>query len=388
MPALSARLLPAGMALSQPAKRRPLLFLSVETYGKGGGVPSYSRRIVEILSAYGAESCQDLISVSLTDHQPDPSRHCHQANYRRFYGAGGSVPRFLWQAVGAGLQRPGLAVVGHIGQAPVAWALRRAGLLGNYIVVLHGIECWQPVARFDLRAIREAAAIVATTRFTTREFLAHNDVPETLFHVIPLALGESELPSPRPPVPGRRPWRILTVGRLASAESYKGVDTLIEAVGRLRAREVPVSLGIVGRGDDLDRLRGIRDSLGLENEVEFLGAVPDEELDALFQSCEVFAMPSRGEGFGLVFLEAMRYAKPCIGGNHGGTPEVIDDGDTGFLVDYGDVELLTERLSSLYFDPALAATMGLRGYDKVKRRYLYPQMRDNWFRLMDSVQSI
>lgn len=372
---------------SQPARRGPLLFLSVETYGKGGGVPSYSRRIAEILTAYGAERRQDLISVSLTDQEPDRERHSHEVNYRRFHGAAGSIPKFLWHSARAGLERPSLAVAGHIGQAPVAWALRRAGLLDNYIVVLHGIECWQPVAGLDLRAIREAAAIVTTTQFTTREFLAHNRVAERLFHVIPLALGEAELAPLEPHVRGGR-WRILTVGRLASAEGYKGVDTLIEATARLRARDVPVSLSVVGRGDDLGRLEGIRDSLGLKDEVEFLGAVPDAKLDALFQSCDVFAMPSKGEGFGLVFLEAMRYAKPCIGGNHGGTPEVIDHGDTGFLVDYGDVESLTTRLYSLYQDGALAAAMGLRGYDKVKRRYLYPHMRDDWFRLMDLVQTI
>lgn len=366
----------------------PLLFLSVETYGKGGGVPSYSRRIVEILSSYGAARGQELLSVSLTDQAAELDRHSHPVDYHRFSGANGSIPRFLWHSAQAGLRRPSLAVVGHMGQAPVAWALRRAGLLGNYIVVLHGVEAWKPLGRLDQMAIREAAAIVTTTRFTAQEYLSHNDAPESLFHVIPLALGESELAPLSPPVVRRPPLRILTVGRLASAERYKGVDTLIRAAAQLRLREVPFVLSIVGRGDDKARLERIRDSLGLQNEVEFLGAVPDSQLEKLFQGCDVFAMPSKGEGFGIVFLEAMRYAKPCIGGNHGGTPEVIEDGETGYLVDHGDVESLATRLYRLYSDPVLASALGRRGYEKVGRGYLYHHMRDRWFRLFDSVQMI
>jgi len=376
------------MTPATASARGPLLFLSVETYGKGGGVPSYSRRIAEILTAYGAARQRDLVSVSLTDPAPDQQRHSQPVNYRRFHGASGSVPKFLWYCLRAGLQRPSLGVVGHIGQAPVAWALRRAGLLSDYIVVLHGVEAWKPVAKLDLVAIRGAAAIVTTTGFTAREFLAHNSAPESLFHVIPLALGESELAPPVPPVTHQRPWRILTVGRLASGEGYKGVDTLIQAVARLRGRGLPVMLSVAGRGDDMARLQNIRDSLGLQNDVEFLGAVPDAQLDALFQSCDVFAMPSKGEGFGIVFLEAMRYAKPCIGGNHGGTPEVIDDGHTGFLVEYGDVESLTSRLDLLHRNPAVATKLGLGGYAKVNQRYLYPHMRDHWFGLIDLVQMI
>lgn len=371
-----------------PAARAPLLYLSVETYGKGGGVPSYGRRLVEILSAYGAARQQELLSASLTDGEAELERHSQPVCYRRFYGARGSIPRFVWQCARLGLERPSLAVVGHLGQAPVAWTLRRAGLLRNYIIVLHGVEAWQPVAKLDLVAIRGAAAIVATTQFTVEQFRTHNAVSDSLFHVIPLALGESELPPPAPFVPNRRPWRILSVGRLASAERYKGVDTLIHAVARLRARELPVKLMVVGRGDDINRLEAIRCSLGLQNEVEFLGAVGDAQLEDLFRACDVFALPSKGEGFGIVFLEAMRFAKPCIGGRHGGTPEVIDEGETGFLVDHGDVESLAARLTLLCRDMNLAARLGRRGYNKVSEAYLYPHMRDRWFTLLDLVHMV
>ena len=112
-------------------------------------------------------------------------------------------------------------------------------------------------------------------------------------------------------------------------------------------------------------------------------AVPDEKLCLLYQECDVFAMPSSKEGFGIVFLEAMRHGKPCIGGNHGGTPEVIDHGVDGYLVNYGDVAQLTRYVVELSQNADLRRDMGLKGYQKVKAGYLFPHMRDNWFSLLN-----
>ena len=108
-------------------------------------------------------------------------------------------------------------------------------------------------------------------------------------------------------------------------------------------------------------------------------------LPAYYQACDVFAMPSKKEGFGIVFLEAMRYGKPCIGGNHGGTPEVITHGVDGYLVDYGDVDQLARYLIEFSSRPELRQAMGKKGYEKVKTRHLFSHMRANWFALLDEL---
>jgi glycosyltransferase involved in cell wall biosynthesis len=81
----------------------------------------------------------------------------------------------------------------------------------------------------------------------------------------------------------------------------------------------------------------------------------------------------------------MRHGKPCIGGNHGGIPEVIDHGIDGYLVDHGNVEQLAQYLTDFSQRPAFRQAMGLRGYEKVKARYLFTHMRDNWFGFLDEV---
>src|SRR5262249_31428385 len=122
---------------------------------------------------------------------------------------------------------------------------------------------------------------------------------------------------------------------------------------------------------DLPHLRGLSALLGLDDFVTFLGEVPDSRLRELYQACDVFAMPSKGGwdrfpgGYGL-------YSKPCMGGNHGGIPEVIDHTMDGYLVDHGDVEQLTRYLADFFQRPACRQAMGLRGYEKVKARYLFP----------------
>jgi glycosyltransferase involved in cell wall biosynthesis len=85
----------------------------------------------------------------------------------------------------------------------------------------------------------------------------------------------------------------------------------------------------------------------------------------------VFALPSRAEGFGLVYLEAMACGKPVIGGAHGGAPEVVEDGKTGYLVQHGDAGQLATSLETLLADPALAKQMGARGRERVERDFRF-----------------
>jgi phosphatidylinositol alpha-1,6-mannosyltransferase len=126
------------------------------------------------------------------------------------------------------------------------------------------------------------------------------------------------------------------VTRLTYNDRYKGVQSMIEAMPAIRAAVPGAILRIIGRGDDLPRLQTLRHKLGLGDAVQFLGFVPDRQLAVELRTCRLFALPSKKEGFGLVFLEAMAHGRPCLGARAGGIPEVITN-DTGVLVDYGDV---------------------------------------------------
>lgn len=104
-----------------------------------------------------------------------------------------------------------------------------------------------------------------------------------------------------------------------------------------------------------------------------LGFVPDETKRDLLAACDVFAMPSRTDSFGIVYLEAWLYNKPVIGARAGGVPDVIDDGKNGILVKFGDVNALAQQIDRLLEDRLLAWRMGQNGRSKVIRQMTWEQ---------------
>lgn len=361
------------------------MMLSMTGAYSRGGVQAYSRRVAEILSDYGQSRKLELHGVSLQDEQWQSEQHPNPVRYASFGAAAGSRAEFMrLSARAAWKARPRLAVVMHTCIAPPALLLRAARMTGPYLLVLHGIEAWVRVKPAVRAAAAGAGCIVATTWHTAREFAKANDISEDKFQVIPLAVAESNSAEPvRAGSHGE--LRVLTVGRLASEDAYKGYDVLISGVGRARQSGANVRLRVVGTGDDLARLQVHVDKAGLSGDtVEFLGAVSDAQLRQELTDCDVFALPSKGEGFGIVYLEAMAMGRACIAGNHGGPPEIIEDGQDGYLVEHGDIDQLAARLTTLYREPSLRREMGAKAATKVKQKYLFKHMRDAWFRLLDT----
>jgi glycosyltransferase involved in cell wall biosynthesis len=157
-----------------------------------------------------------------------------------------------------------------------------------------------------------------------------------------------------------------------SAMSYdKGTVHLVEAVRRLWAAGVPVDLALAGTITAPFRtyLAGL--PAADRDRLHVLGPVDDAEKRDLLAAADVFAMPSRTDSFGLVYLEAWLYRKPVIGAATWGVSDVITDGEDGVLVPFGDVPALAASLASLLDDPARRAAMGERGERKVYEHHTW-----------------
>ncbi len=226
-------------------------------------------------------------------------------------------------------------VCGHVAQLPVVWLTQLLHPRLRYALVAHGIEVWRPFTFAERVALRGAEKIFCVSDYTRNELLKHCPLPASRAVVLHNALDPWFEISPGTPLAHCAPV-ILTVTRLTYADRYKGVQNLIEAMPAVRAAIPGATLRIIGRGDDLARLQSLRNQLGLTTAVEFLGYVDDKRLAAELRACRLFALPSKKEGFGLVFLEAMAHGRPCLGARAGGIPEVIT-ADTGVLVEYGDI---------------------------------------------------
>jgi phosphatidylinositol alpha-1,6-mannosyltransferase len=167
-----------------------------------------------------------------------------------------------------------------------------------------------------------------------------------------------------------------------AGERYKGHDELIEA-WRHVIKEVPSArLMFIGDGDDAWRLKAKVADVGLASSVKLPGFLNDAELSKAYREASVFAMPSRNEGFGLVYIEAMSHGVPCIGSLDDAARDVIVDGETGYLVAQSDVSALADRLIRLLSDPMLRQTMGANARTRVRNEYTYSRFRDQFTALL------
>ena len=312
------------------------LVLAPEIFTPNGGIPRILRLYLKALCDIAAERDGQVRLVALNDSSPDSTELRRFSNDRleAWEVCSGHKARFIRTALRHG-RKCDHVVCGHVAQLPVALALKLRNHRLTYDVVAHGIEVWRPFSLAERAALRFVRRVLCISDYTRRTMHEYYPVPEERMVLVPNGLdaffpiAASAAPPPKPPV-------ILTVARLTRADIYKGIDTLIQAMPLVR-KEIPdATLRIIGHGDDALRLRHLANDLGLFQEVQMLGFVEDDELQRQLAQCTLFALPSKKEGFGLVFLEAMAQGRPCLGARAGGIPEVITP-DTGLLCEYGDV---------------------------------------------------
>jgi phosphatidyl-myo-inositol dimannoside synthase len=249
-----------------------------------------------------------------------------------------------------------------------------------YAVFLHGIEVWCPLSPRQKRVLRAAAIRIANSHYTAGQVAkVHPDIgPIEVCHLA-LPPGETSSSGTETPNAGliARVGRnaVLIVGRISSSERYKGHDQLIQAWPLVRQSVPDAQLVIVGAGDDLPRLEAAASQTGTGEAVFFTGRVSDATLDRLYAHASVFAMPSRAEGFGLVYLEAMRHGLACVASTHDAAREVVEHGKTGFLVDQNNIPELARVLVELLRNPALRREMGDEGLRRVKTYFSFDQFQ-------------
>jgi phosphatidylinositol alpha-1,6-mannosyltransferase len=152
-------------------------------------------------------------------------------------------------------------------------------------------------------------------------------------------------------------------------ERYKGHDQLLESWPAVVAQVPTAQLIVAGLGNDVPRLRDKARALGVGHLVLFCGFLPSPTLTALMGRVAAFAMPSAREGFGLVYLEAMRAALPCIGSTSDAAGDIIVHGETGYLVDRADPAALSAAIISLLTDDVRRAAMGKAGRRRFEAQF-------------------
>jgi glycosyltransferase involved in cell wall biosynthesis len=203
-------------------------------------------------------------------------------------------------------------------------------------------------------ALREADLILAVSGYTRDRLLKEQNLDPKKITVLPNTFDAHRFqPAPKPAyllakhnIQPTQPI-ILTVGRLSAGEQYKGYDQLLKAMPQIRQFLPDVHYVIVGKGSDRPRIEQLIAQLQLQDCVTLAGFVPDEQLCDYYNLCDVFAMPSKGEGFGIVYLEALACGKAVLGGNQDGAIDALCHGKLGALVNPDDVEAIAQTLTDI-----------------------------------------
>jgi glycosyltransferase involved in cell wall biosynthesis len=294
----------------------------------------------------------------------------------RFHFAGNyplslRTPAFAAQIISSGLwQRPNLVISTHLNFTVAAyWLKRLAGI--PYWTVAHGVDAWN-IENLTLQtALHHADRILAVSNYTRDRLLKEQNLDPNKISILPNTFdhnlwGISEKPAyllkrhnlqPEQPI-------ILTVSRLSRDDPYKGYNKILDALPQIRASIPTVHYIIVGKGDDVPRLKELIVQNQLQDCVTLAGFIPDAELKDYYNLCDLFALPSRGEGFGIVYLEALACGKPTLGGDRDGAIDALCQGELGVLVNPDDINAIAQTsiqiLQGNYSHPLIYNSEALR----------------------------
>lgn len=356
---------------------RKLVFVSTALRLEDGGAASLSRVIAGSAQDYCRQQNMEFEILDLGQ----PSTMMQGMKVRYFMGNQLALARAVWKL--ALFSRNTALMFIHIGPAR-AMALLPKFLLPPYMIWILGVEVWRPLSFERRRAMRLANMRVAISSYTerrTREY--HHWLPPT--DVLLLALEDRSIDGE----PDKQildqlgTHTILIVARLDAAQRHKGHDELLQAMPDVLQQVPDAQLVITGKGSDLSRLQDEAVKLGVSDRVIFTGFVSDATLQALFQKCRLFAMLSYGDGFGLVYLEAMKAARPCVGLRDSSAAEIIVDGETGLLVDYG--EQLTNALVRLLQDDEYSTQLGEAGRRRWQEHFTRSAFDAKLHKLLDKL---
>lgn len=234
-------------------------------------------------------------------------------------------------------------LVWHIGLLKLLPFLR--AFSARVILFLHGIEIWEYRSLADKLCLRQVDLFLSNSDFTWEQFVRANPSYHSAPHrTVHLGIGSPLNGSPLAPAPTPA---ALMIGRLNKREDYKGHREMISLWPEVINHVPDAELWIVGDGDLRSELEQLAATYYLQDRVKFFGRVSEEKKQELLAECRCLALPSRGEGFGLVYLEAMRIGRPCLVSAVDAGREVVNPPEAGLAADLDRAEDLVGAICEL-----------------------------------------
>ena len=315
----------------QPGKQ--ILALITDGYGAPGGIAQYNQDLLTSVADMAAVAGITVLSMNGAPSVPHPVIRQLPARRSKVLYALKSL--FLVRR-----ERPDYIFCGHLNLLPLAGMLARFFQLPLWLQI-HGIDAWDKPSPRIAGHVEHVALVTSVSRYTRQKFLQWANLDPARVKVLPNTVSDIFRPVDKSRAIKKiglgQEKIILTVGRLAASEQYKGHDDVIACLPDLIQQYPDIMYLVAGTGDDEARLVNMAERLGVREHLKFLGNVGHGELPHLYSAADLFVMPSTGEGFGIVFLEAMASGTPALGLNMAGSVDALQDGQLGLLSSREDI---------------------------------------------------
>lgn len=370
--------------------RNDILFLTLRTFSATGGIEKVCRILGKALYEQSLQSNSKYAVCSMYDVNDDAADNPYFPT-ENFCGYGIRKLNFIQAMVRKGRDYDTL-ILSHINLLPIAWLLKKINPKKKIVLLAHGIEIWYPLSKRKRKMLDCCDAIFCVSNYTAATIISEHDLPPQICKVLnncldpfmPLPQKNVNTDALRERYGFTKTDKILfKLARLSESEKYKGYDKVIDAIQHLNN---PTIKYIIAGKADAGELASLNEKIkkaGLEKQVVLAGFIPEEELANHFYLADLYLMPSTGEGFGVVYLEAMYYGLPVIAGNVDGSVDALDKGRLGTLVDPDDNAKLQKAIEVILQSPENYIPNHLR----LLELFSYEQYKFKLNNLLDEVSS-
>jgi len=319
--------------------------LVTDAHGGFGGIAQYNRDIIDAMCALaGVREVVVLPRIMPLEAFEAPARATYDLDSAR------GLQAFVARAAKRALNRFDLVYCAHINLWPVAVMIARVRRL-PIVLAIYGVDAWQrPKGLAGKLSFSSASLIVSISQITLDRFRSWSGVAAERCAVLPnaihatrFAVGAKDSALARRLGVATCPV-ILTFGRMSADERYKGFDEVIDILPRLVQRVPGLVYVAAGDGSDKARLEAKAKALDVDEHVVFSGRLEEAEKADLYRLADAYVMPSSGEGFGFVVLEALACGVPAVASTRDGTREAVRNGELGLLVDPKDANALERAI--------------------------------------------
>ncbi|WP_419701101.1 glycosyltransferase family 4 protein [Mucilaginibacter sp. NFX135] len=339
---------------------KKVLLLTLQIFSTTGGIQKMTRTLGYTLNQIALANNWNFELWSAYDRAQDlMPEYLPSSNFKGF---GINKLNFALKVISKKFTLKDIIILSHINLAAIGLLIKAVNPKCKVWLVAHGIEVWRPLSFIKKLFLKNCDKVICVSNYTRQQILDRHHIDKNICIVLNNAID----PLMPLPVTFSKPASLLdryqlnnshpiifTLTRLSSTEKYKGHELVIEAIGKLKNKYPGIKYILSGKYDELEdvRIHKLISDHDVSDQIILTGFIDETELTDHFLLADLFVLPSKKEGFGIVFIEALACGLPVICGNADGSIDAIRNGELGKSVNTDDAAELYNCMNESLAQP-------------------------------------